>query len=185
MESREKLASFSNGGITYQSGEGFEFPVYQGRASQYGYGFGFPVYQGRATQYGSGFGFPVFQGMSQYGTGIGDIFRGILRFFKPIAMKGAQTLLKAGSEAIKDGATVKDVLTSAIKPTIGSVLSATADRVAEKLVEKPKPAPDVVLGAQVAPPPPPPPPPQSGSGKRKSSLPLYKTPKTKNESKAG
>jgi len=84
--------------------------------------------------------------------------------------------LKAGSEAIKDGASVKDVLTSAIKPTIGSVLSATADRVAEKLVEKPKPTPDVVIGAQVAPPAPPP---QSGSGKRKSSHPLYKTPKTK------
>jgi len=129
MDVLEKLASLPNGSINYQIGEGFEFPVYraqygngfpvyQGRATQYGYGFGFPTYQGRATQYGSGFGFPVFQGRSQYGSGIGDIFRGILRFFKPIAMKGAQTLLKAGSEAIKDEASVEDVLTSAIKPTI-------------------------------------------------------------------
>jgi len=61
------------------------------------------------------------------------------------------------------------------------VLSATADRVAEKLVEKPKPTPDVVLGAQLASPNQslPPSHSQSGSGKRKSSHPLYKTLKTK------
>ena len=76
---------------------------------QTGDGYNFPVYQGRA-QYGRGFDFPVFISRSQSGNGLGDIFRGIWRFFKPVAIKGAQTLLKAGSEAIKDGATVKEVL---------------------------------------------------------------------------
>jgi len=46
MDVRKKLASFPNGGITYQNGEGFKFSVYQARAQ---YGYKFPVYQGRAT----------------------------------------------------------------------------------------------------------------------------------------
>ena len=50
-------------------------------------------------------------------------------------MKGVQTLLKAGSKAIKEGATVKDVITSTLKPTVGAVLGATVDQVASKLIE--------------------------------------------------
>ena len=50
-------------------------------------------------------------------------------------MKGVQTLLKAGSEAIKEGATVKDVINSTLKPTVGAVLGATVDQVASKLIE--------------------------------------------------
>ena len=42
-------------------------------------------------------------------------------------MKGVQALLKAGSEAIKEGATVKDVIKSALQPTVGAVLGATVD----------------------------------------------------------
>ena len=37
------------------------------------------------------------------------------------------TILKAGSKAIKEGATVKDVIMSTLKPTVGAVLGATVD----------------------------------------------------------
>ena len=101
-------------------------------------------YKAAFSQKSNGFDFPVFRGTSkyQYGQGLGDVFRGIVRyiprvtqFFKPVAMKGIQTFLKAGSEAIKDGATVKDVIKSTLKPTVGAVLGATVDQVASKLIE--------------------------------------------------
>ena len=110
---------------------------------------------------GNGFNFPVFRGTSryQYGQCLGDVLRGIVRynpkvtqFLKPVAMKGIQTLLKAGSEAIKEGATVKDVIKSTLKPTIGAVLGATVDQVASKLIEMqnnqndaPPPNPPIML----------------------------------------
>ena len=50
-------------------------------------------------------------------------------------MKGIQTLLKAGSEAIKVGATVKDGSKSTLKPMVGAVLGATVDLVVSKLIE--------------------------------------------------
>jgi len=142
-------------------------------AHQAGAGFDFPVFAGR--QFGNGFNYPVFYGRgAQYGSGIGDVFRGIWRFFRPVAMKGAQTLLKAGSEAIKDGATVKDVLTSTLKPTLGAVLGATAEQVASRFgAEKPSAAPppappneepgNAMVGTQ------------RGSGRRKQSHPVYKS----------
>ena len=40
---------------------------------------------------------------------LGDVLRGIWRYCRPVAIKGAQTLLKASSEATKGGATVKEV----------------------------------------------------------------------------
>ena len=53
----------------------------------------------------------------QYGQGLGDVFRSIVRylprvtqFLKQVTMKGIQTLLKADSEAIKEGATVNDLI---------------------------------------------------------------------------
>ena len=73
--------------------------------------FDFSVYQCR-VEYVHGLNFPVFQGRAQYGLGFCDVMRGILRVFKPETIKGAQTFLKANSEAIKDGATVKKVLSS-------------------------------------------------------------------------
>ena len=45
-------------------------------------------------QRGEGFNFQVFHGRSQYGAGFGDVLRGIWRVFRPVAMKGAQTLLR-------------------------------------------------------------------------------------------
>ena len=50
-------------------------------------------------------------------------------------MKGVQTLLKAGSEAIKQCATVKDVIKSTLKPTVGADFGATVGQVPSKLIE--------------------------------------------------
>ena len=67
-------------------------------------------------------------------------------------MKGIQTLLKAFSEAIKEGATIKDVIKSTLKPTVGAILGATVDQVASKLIEMrnqqndaPPPNPPIIL----------------------------------------
>ena len=152
MDSRVNLLKAA---FEHQRGDGFDFPVYIGRA-----------------QYGHGFNYPVFHGFSQTGAGFGDVFRGIWRFFRPVAKTGVQTLLKSASEAIKDGATVKDVLTSTLKPTIGAVLGATAEQVAnhftsEKPTAAPPPGPpvdttgNVLVGTQA---------PQKGAGKRKHKV---------------
>ena len=67
-------------------------------------------------------------------------------------MNGVQTLLKAGSEAIKEGAKVKDVIKSTLKPPVGAVSGATIDQVASKLIEMrdnqndaPPPHPPIVV----------------------------------------
>jgi hypothetical protein len=73
---------------------------------QVGNGYDFPVYQGRMKY---GLGYNVFQGRRHYGAGLGDVLKGIWRFLRPVAMSGAKTLLKARSEALRDGATVKDI----------------------------------------------------------------------------
>ena len=90
-------------------------------------------------------------------------------------MKGVQTLLQAGSEAIKEGSTVKDVIRSTFKPTVGAVLGATVDQVASKLIEMrvnqndaPPLNPLIVVFEFV----------QAGSGKKRRSRSVYKkTPK--------
>lgn len=151
MDSR---ASYYKSVFEHQIGEGFDFPVYQGR------------------QYGSGFN--VFHGRPHYGAGLGDVLGGIWRFFRPVAMSGAKSLLKASSEAIKDGASLKDVLKQTLKPTVGSILGSTAEQLANRLaVDQPTAAP------------PPGPPntytvPQVGTGSRKRKS-LYKTEKIKSK----
>ena len=96
------------------------------------------------SQRGNGFDLPVLRGNSryQYAQGFSDVLLGIVRFiprvaqfFKPVAMERVQTFLKAGSEAIKKGATVKDVIKYRLKPTVGAVLGATFDQIASKLIE--------------------------------------------------
>ena len=90
-------------------------------------------------------------------------------------MKGIQTLVKAGSEAIKEGATVKDVIKSTHKPTVGAVLGATVDQVASKLIEMrnnqnlaPPSNPPIMLPELN----------QAGLGKKRRSRTVYKkTPK--------
>ena len=95
------------------------------------------------------------------------------RFFKPVAIKAAQTLLRAGSEAIKEGATVKDVIKSTVQPTVGAVLGATVNQVASKLIEMrdkhdaaPPSNPPIVVPKTV----------QMGSGRKRHRAPVYKTP---------
>ena len=154
MDSRVHIAKAA---LSHQTGAGFDFSVYQGR-----------------FQFGQRFYFPIYQGHAKSGHGIGDVFRGIWRFVRPVAMKGAQALLKAGGEALKDGATVKEVLTNTLKPAVGNGLATTAEQVAnhflaDKSTAAPGPAP--TFG------PPPgtlvePLPPQTESGKRRS---VYKS----------
>lgn len=67
---------------------------------------------------------------------------GILLYFRPLARKSAKTLLKAGSNAIKEGAAVKDVFSATLKNTISTFYAATAKQVASWLTKKPtKPLP--------------------------------------------
>ena len=85
----------------------------------------------------------MFRGTSryQYGQCLGEVCRGIVRFiptvaqfFKPVAMKAMQTLLKAGKEAIKEGVTVKTVIKFTLKPTVSAVVCASGDQVDSKLI---------------------------------------------------
>ena len=101
-------------------------------------------YKAAFSQRKNGFDFPVFKGTSryQYGQGYGKVLRCKVRFipraaqfFKPLAMKSVETLSKAGSEAIKEGATIKDVIKSSLKPTVNPVLGATVDHIASKIIE--------------------------------------------------
>ena len=98
----------------------------------------------------------------------------VARFLKPVVMKGAQTLLKAGSEAIKEGAPVNDVIKSTLTPTEEAVLGATVDQVASKLIEMRNnqndafpPNPPIVLPEFN----------QAGSGKKRRRQLVYKAPK--------
>ena len=106
-----------------------------------------------------GLGYPVFAGRAEYGAGLGDVLKGLWRFFRPVAAAGAKSLLQASSQAMNEGASVKEILKASLKPTMGAVLGATTDQVLSRLNE------DKPLSA----PPPGPPdtvvvPPQSGSG---------------------
>ena len=67
--------------------------------------------------------------------GIWRFISSVGRFLKPVAIKGAKTALKSGSEAIKEGALVKDVIKSALKQTIGAVLGAKIAQVAFTLIQ--------------------------------------------------
>ena len=61
-----------------------------------------------------------------------------MRRFWPVAKQGFAAFLRAGGDSIKEGATWKEALKASNKPTIGTVLSATANQIAE---EKPAAAP--------------------------------------------
>ena len=67
------------------------------------------IIEGNFSQRGRGYDIPVFRGTSRYQFGaiLNDMLCGMWRFFKPVAIMAAQTLLMAGSKAIKKSATVK------------------------------------------------------------------------------
>ena len=86
-------------------------------------------------------------------------------------MKGVQTLLKAGSEAIKEGATVIEIIKSTLKPTVNAVLNARVDQVASNLIQMgdnhdapPPPIPLIVVPEIV----------QARSGNKRRRAPVYK-----------
>ena len=86
-------------------------------------------------------------------------------------MTGIHFFLKASSEAIKEGARVKDVLKSTLKPTVGGALGATVDQVASKLIkirnnqnDAPPPNPPIMLPELN----------QAGSGKKRRSQTVFK-----------
>ena len=88
----------------------------------------------------------------------------------PIIFKGTAAALKAGDEALKDGPTVKEIITNTLKLTVNTVLATTSEQVSNHfLADKPTaaPGPELIIS--------PPPctlveqlPLQSGSVKRKS-----------------
>ena len=137
-------------------------------------------YKAAFSQQGNGFEIPVFRGVSRYqdGQGVGDVLRGILQFFpkvarflKPVVIKNAKTLLKSGSEAIKEGSTFKDVIKSTLTPTVGAVLGATVDQVASKLIQMrdnnnaAQPPNQPIVVPEIV---------QAGSGRKRRRAPVYK-----------
>ena len=86
-------------------------------------------------------------------------------------MKGIQTLLKTGSEAIKENATVKNVIKFTLKPTISDILGARVDQVASKKIEmrnnyNDSPPPNLLIMLPELN--------QAGSGKMRPSKTVYK-----------
>ena len=76
----------------------------------------------------SGGELPVFRGGLQSGEGIGDFFRGLLRFVAPIAVRGIKTFAGNVMDAHQKGATLKDAAKSALKPTLGAVASSIGEQ---------------------------------------------------------
>ena len=131
------------------------------------------AFSGRQSGGGGGY-IPKFYGSYRYqnGGGFGDVMKGLLRRFWPVSKQGFAALLRAGGESMKEGATWKEALKSSIKPTIGTVLSATADQIAEeKPAAAPPPGPpiahseSVLVGTQGG---------GGGSVKRRAGRALYK-----------
>ena len=140
------------------------------------------LYKSAFCQRGRGGDIPKFYGSQryQYGSGFGDVLRGAWRFFRPVAIKGVQTLLKSGEEAMRDGVTAKQAFKLGLKPALGAVIRATADQVATRFLEDspaaaPPPGPPtahpeaVLVGTEG----------QRGSGARKHKASLYKKCKSK------
>ena len=114
-------------------------------SDQTGACFDYFVYNGR-SQFGQGLNFPVFQGCAKHGQSIEDIIRKVWLFFRPIIFNETAAALKAGGEPFKHGATVKEIITSTLKPTVKTVLATTLEQVANHfLVKKATVAPNTAL----------------------------------------
>lgn len=82
----------------------------------------------RYYQAQSGGELPVFRGGIQNGEGIGDFFRGLLRFVAPIAMRGIKTFAGNVMEGHQKGQTLKEAAKQALKPTLGAVASSFGEQ---------------------------------------------------------
>ena len=105
-----------------------------------------------AVRVGGGGYIPIFYGSHRYhnGGGFGDVMKGLLRRFWPVEKQGFAAFLRAGGQSMKNGVTWKEALKSSIKPTIGTVFSATADQIAkEKPAAAPPPGPPIAHSESV------------------------------------
>ena len=133
-------------------------------------------YKENLGQRGGG-AYPVFQGTAryQYGSGFGDILRGIWRVFFPIVAKGASSVLSAGADAISNNQPIGTALKASLKPAIGTMLKSAGKELVRnnfgpEAAPPPGPIPrhpDGTDAGTVVPNPPvaPPAPAQSGSGR--------------------
>ena len=71
---------------------------------------------------------PVFRG-GQYGAGLGDILRSVMRWAAPIALKGLASFASSAVDAHGKGASVKDAAKGAIRPALGAMAHTFASRV--------------------------------------------------------
>ena len=78
--------------------------------------------------------FPVFRGARyvQYGSGFGDIFRGIFRHILPIVVQGASSFFGNLMQSREKGATWGQAAKSSIAPTAHSVLTEAANQIQPK-----------------------------------------------------
>ena len=74
---------------------------------------------------------PVFHAANQYGDGIGDFFRGILRHVAPFVMPLISSVVPAffgaANKGIDEGKTTKEAYKDAIRPGISAALTAVND----------------------------------------------------------
>ena len=82
----------------------------------------------RYYQAQSGGELPVFRGGLQNGEGIGDFFRGLLRFVAPIAMRGIKTFAGNVMEGHQKGQSLREAAKQALKPTLGAVASSIGEQ---------------------------------------------------------
>jgi len=67
---------------------------------------------------------PVFRGGTQRGAGLGDILRGIFRFFMPIVSKGAQSLASNTFSGTMSGQPILQAAKNAIAPALSAAAGA-------------------------------------------------------------
>lgn len=77
--------------------------------------------------------FPVFQGARyvQYGSGFGDILRGIFRNILPVVARGAATFLGGLVENRDQGANWSTAAKSALLPTAQAMMAQTSNQLAQ------------------------------------------------------
>ena len=73
---------------------------------------------------------PVFRGSRHYqeGAGIGDILRGIFRFFAPVAVRGLASFAGNTMRAHEAGASLADAAKAAIVPALGDAMKGAFPR---------------------------------------------------------